>query len=144
MLRRLDDVQRASLVPGDEAELEMKTQLGRAAVAALEARAKELVTGNAAAARDVFRPGWTTVWRACEQDFAPLPAAVSDAADFARAAAGHAANVAANSCAARDSAQRSQRDGGEDRVEAWSIDDFLRFCGGREAYFRYLARRKFR
>ena len=54
-LRRLDDVQRASLVPGDEAELEMKTQLGRAAVAALEARAKELVTGNAAAARDVFR-----------------------------------------------------------------------------------------
>lgn len=54
-LRRLDDVQRASLVPGDEAELEMKTQLGRAAVAALEARAKELVTGNASAARDVFR-----------------------------------------------------------------------------------------
>ncbi len=47
------------------------------------------------AARDVFRPGWTAVWRACEQDFAPLPAAVSDAADFARAAAGHAANVAA-------------------------------------------------
>ena len=45
-------------------------------------------------ARDVFRPGWTALWRACEQAFAPLPAAVSDAEDFVRAAAGSAANVA--------------------------------------------------
>src|SRR5690606_36724977 len=42
-------------VPGDEAELEMKAQLGRAVVAALEARARDLVTGDAAAARDVFK-----------------------------------------------------------------------------------------
>jgi response regulator RpfG family c-di-GMP phosphodiesterase len=52
--RRLDDVAPA-LVAGDEAELEVKAQVGRAAVAALEARARDLVTGDAAAARDVFR-----------------------------------------------------------------------------------------
>jgi len=52
--RRLDDLQQTR-VPGDEAELEMKAQLGRAAVAALEARARDLVTGDAAAARDVFK-----------------------------------------------------------------------------------------
>jgi DNA-binding response OmpR family regulator len=52
--RRLDDVAQAH-VKGDEAELEMKAQLGRTAVAALEARARDLVTGDAAAARDVFR-----------------------------------------------------------------------------------------
>ena len=42
------------------------------------------------AARDVFRPGWTGLWRACEQAFSPLPAAVSDASDFLHAAAAHA------------------------------------------------------
>jgi DNA-binding response OmpR family regulator len=52
--RRLDDIRHAQ-VEGDEAELEMKAQLGRTAVAALEARARDLVTGDAAAARDVFR-----------------------------------------------------------------------------------------
>ncbi len=43
-------------------------------------------------APDLFRPGWTPVWRACEAGFAPLPAAVSDAGDFLRAASGHAIN----------------------------------------------------
>jgi CheY-like chemotaxis protein len=52
--RRLDDIAQA-FVAGDEAELEMKAHLGRAAVAALEARARDLGPGNAAAARDVFK-----------------------------------------------------------------------------------------
>ena len=52
--KRLDDSAQAH-VGGDEAELEMKEQLGRSAVAALQARARDLVTGDAAAARDVFK-----------------------------------------------------------------------------------------
>ena len=52
--KRLDDIEQVQ-VEGDEAEQEMKAQLGRAAVAALEARARDLVTGDAAAARDVFK-----------------------------------------------------------------------------------------
>jgi DNA-binding response OmpR family regulator len=52
--KRLDDAAQAQ-VEGDEAQLEAKAQLGRAAVAALEARARDLVTGDAAAARDVFK-----------------------------------------------------------------------------------------
>lgn len=43
-----------------------------------------------AAAPDIFRPGWTPVWRACADAFTPLPAAVSDAEDFLRAAVTHA------------------------------------------------------
>lgn len=51
--RRLDDA-----VPqgaGSAAAVEIKEQLGRSAVAALEARARDLVTGDASAARDVFK-----------------------------------------------------------------------------------------
>ncbi len=43
-----------------------------------------------AAAHDIFRRGWTPVWRACADAFTPLPAAVSDAEDFLRAAVTHA------------------------------------------------------
>ncbi|HYD86645.1 MAG TPA: response regulator [Vitreimonas sp.] len=50
--RRLDDAADASL---DDAEIEVKAQLARASVAALEAHAKALTSGDAKAARHVFK-----------------------------------------------------------------------------------------
>jgi len=54
-LRRLDDTAPAPLVQGDEEELNLKAELARARVAALETRANGLKPGDAAAARDVFK-----------------------------------------------------------------------------------------
>ena len=53
-MRRLDD-QVATPDAGDDAEQEMKTQLARSRVAVVEARARELVPGDAKAARAVFK-----------------------------------------------------------------------------------------
>jgi DNA-binding response OmpR family regulator len=53
-LRRLDDEAPQPLVSGDEEELELKGELARARVAALEAAAKALTPGDAKAAREVF------------------------------------------------------------------------------------------
>jgi len=53
-LRRLDDEAPPPQVSGDEEELEVKGELGRARVAALEAAAKVLTAGDATAARAVF------------------------------------------------------------------------------------------
>jgi CheY-like chemotaxis protein len=53
-MRRLDDSEMAKLSE-DEAQLEMKAELARARVAALEARAKDLVSGDANAARGVYK-----------------------------------------------------------------------------------------
>jgi CheY-like chemotaxis protein len=53
-LRRLDDEAPPPQVSGDEEELEVKGELARARVAALEAAAKALTAGDASAARAVF------------------------------------------------------------------------------------------
>ncbi|MFZ2030739.1 MAG: response regulator [Vitreimonas sp.] len=53
-LRRLDDEAPQPQVSGDEGELEVKGELARARVAALEAAAKALTAGDAKAARAVF------------------------------------------------------------------------------------------
>lgn len=53
-LRRLDDEAPQPLVSGDEEELELKGELARARVAALERVAKALTAGDARAARDVY------------------------------------------------------------------------------------------
>ncbi len=54
-LRRLDDTAPEPLVQGDDAELNLKSEMARARVAALEARANELRPGDANAARVVFK-----------------------------------------------------------------------------------------
>jgi CheY-like chemotaxis protein len=54
-LRRLDDAAPEPLVQGDEEELNLKSELARARVAALEERAKNLTSGDANAARDVYK-----------------------------------------------------------------------------------------
>lgn len=52
-MRRLNDV--SETVAEDEVEQDLKAQLARARVAALEARAKDLVAGDANAARSVYK-----------------------------------------------------------------------------------------
>ncbi len=54
-LRRLDDAAPPPLVQGDEEELDLKTELARARVAALQIRSKALMPGDADAAREVYR-----------------------------------------------------------------------------------------
>jgi DNA-binding response OmpR family regulator len=54
-LRRLDDVAPKQLVQGDAEELDLKADLARARVAALEACARELTPGDATQARVVYR-----------------------------------------------------------------------------------------
>lgn len=54
-LRRLDDSAPEPLVQGDDEELNLKAELARACVAALEARARNLVPGDAKAAREVYK-----------------------------------------------------------------------------------------
>jgi len=54
-LRRLDDAAPEPLVSGDAEELDVKTELAKARVAALEAQAKRLSPGDADAAREVYR-----------------------------------------------------------------------------------------
>lgn len=54
-LRRLDDAAPAPLVKGDEEELDLKAELARACVAALEAHAQRLAANDASAARDVYK-----------------------------------------------------------------------------------------
>jgi CheY-like chemotaxis protein len=54
-LRRLDDSAPEPLVQGDDEELNLKAELARACVAALEARARTLLPGDAKAARDVYK-----------------------------------------------------------------------------------------
>ncbi len=54
-LRRLDDVAPEQLVQGDAEELDLKADLARARVAALEASARELKPGDAKQARVVYR-----------------------------------------------------------------------------------------
>jgi CheY-like chemotaxis protein len=54
-LRRLDDASPEQLVRGDEEELDLKADVARASVAALEAHARDLTSSNAAAAREVYR-----------------------------------------------------------------------------------------
>lgn len=54
-LRRLDDSAPEPLVQGDDEELNLKAEMARACVAKLEARAKELTSGDAKAARDVYK-----------------------------------------------------------------------------------------
>jgi len=56
--RRLDDASDARL---DEADVEVKAQLARASVAALEAHAKALTSGDARAARHVFKAAQTLI-----------------------------------------------------------------------------------
>jgi CheY-like chemotaxis protein len=56
--RRLNDAQEASL---DEAAVEVKAQLARASVAALEAHAKRLTSGDQNAARHVFKAAQTLI-----------------------------------------------------------------------------------
>src|SRR5690242_21365047 len=53
-LRRLDDEAPQPLVSGDDEELDLKGELARARVAALEAAAKTLTPGDAKSARAVF------------------------------------------------------------------------------------------
>ncbi len=53
--RRLDDVAPQLGVSGDEEELDLKAQLARARVAALEACARDLAPGDADAARRVYK-----------------------------------------------------------------------------------------
>jgi DNA-binding response OmpR family regulator len=54
-LRRLDDIAPEPLVQGDEEELNLKSELARARVAALETRAASLQSGDPKAAREVYR-----------------------------------------------------------------------------------------
>ncbi|MGD9815890.1 MAG: response regulator [Hyphomonadaceae bacterium] len=54
-LRRLDDVAPSMGAPDDEEEADLKAQLARARVAALEACARNLQPNDAKAARDVFK-----------------------------------------------------------------------------------------
>ncbi len=54
-LRRLDDVAPEQLVKGDAEELDLKADLARARVAALEASARDLQPGDVTAARIVYR-----------------------------------------------------------------------------------------
>lgn len=54
-LRRLDDVAPEQLVQGDAEELDLKADLARARVAALEAAARTLTPGDAGQARIVYR-----------------------------------------------------------------------------------------
>lgn len=54
-LRRLDDTTPAPLVKGDDEELNLKAELARARVAALETRANGLMPGDANAAREVYK-----------------------------------------------------------------------------------------
>jgi CheY-like chemotaxis protein len=54
-LRRLDDSAPEPLVQGDDEELNLKAELARACVAALETRARGLAPGDAKAARDVYK-----------------------------------------------------------------------------------------
>lgn len=54
-LRRLDDAAPEQLVKGDEEELNLKSELARARVAALETRARRLGPGDANAAREVYK-----------------------------------------------------------------------------------------
>lgn len=54
-LRRLDDTTPEPLVKGDEEELNLKAELARACVKALEGRVERLVPGDAKAARDVYK-----------------------------------------------------------------------------------------
>jgi len=54
-LRRLDDTAPEQLVKGEAEELDLKAELARARVAALEAAAKELAPGDAKQARVVYR-----------------------------------------------------------------------------------------
>lgn len=54
-LRRLDDVAPEQLVRGESEELDLKAELARARVAALEAAAKTLMPGDAQQARLVYR-----------------------------------------------------------------------------------------
>lgn len=54
-LRRLDDSAPDALVDGDDEELNLKAELARSSVLALETCVKELAPGNAKAARDVYR-----------------------------------------------------------------------------------------
>jgi len=54
-LRRLNDVTPDPLVQGDEEELNLKAELARARVAALEACVSELAAGGAKAARKVYQ-----------------------------------------------------------------------------------------
>lgn len=54
-LRRLDDATPEPLVKGDEEELNLKTELARARVAALEEHVSKLTAGDANSARMVYR-----------------------------------------------------------------------------------------
>lgn len=54
-LRRLDDAAPEPLVKGDDEELNLKAELARARVAALETRAQALKPGDAKAAREVYK-----------------------------------------------------------------------------------------
>jgi DNA-binding response OmpR family regulator len=54
-LRRLDDTAPEALVSGDETELDLKAELARARVLALEACVKALTTRDAKAAREVYK-----------------------------------------------------------------------------------------
>src|SRR5690606_35588564 len=54
-LRRLDDAAPEALVRGDEAELDLKSELARARVLALESCVKALKPGDPKAAREVYR-----------------------------------------------------------------------------------------
>ncbi|ANP47151.1 response regulator [Candidatus Viadribacter manganicus] len=54
-LRRLDDVAPEQLVKGDSEELDLKANLARARVAALEAASRDLIPGDANKARLVYR-----------------------------------------------------------------------------------------
>lgn len=54
-LRRLDDATPEPLVQGDDEELQLKSELARARVAALESQARDLQPGDARKAREVYR-----------------------------------------------------------------------------------------
>jgi DNA-binding response OmpR family regulator len=54
-LRRLDDSAPEPLVQGDDEELNLKAELARARVQALETRARDLMPGDAKAAREVYK-----------------------------------------------------------------------------------------
>lgn len=54
-LRRLDDAAPEPLVKGEEEDLDLKAELARACLAALEVRARDLSAGDADRARDVYK-----------------------------------------------------------------------------------------